>query len=97
MNGIYLKELPYFNRYTEKLYGYLLFLFSIFFLIMGITRGDLSLSIKAWSAVVPIQIFCYEYFLTKAGESEFLERNKKKSKKVIKKLLLEGHGFGSVE
>jgi hypothetical protein len=53
MNGIYLKELPYFNVFTQKLYGYLLFLFSIFYLILVISEEELTLAVKIWAVVLP--------------------------------------------
>lgn len=42
-------------------------------------------------------MICYEFFLKKAYSNDYLDRSKKKSTKVIKKLLVDGHGFGSVE
>jgi hypothetical protein len=53
MNNIYLTELPYFNKWTEKLYGYLLFLFSVFFSVFGSVQGDLPLAFKTWAIILP--------------------------------------------
>lgn len=97
MNIIYLRELPFFNKLTEKLYGHLLFLFTMFYIVYGATEDDLTLTMKIWVVIIPFQILCYEFFLKKAYSSDYLDRSKKKSMKVIKRILVDGHGFGSVE
>lgn len=52
---------------------------------------------KIWCIIIPFQIVCYEFFLKKAYSNDYLDRSKKKSTKVIKKILVDGHGFGSIE
>lgn len=97
MNTIYFYELPFFNKYTERLTGHLLFMFAMFFIILGGTRLDLPLTLKIWFVILPFQLICCEYLIKSSYRSDYLDRSKKKSFKVIKKLLVDGHGNGSVE
>lgn len=90
MNGSYLYELPYFNKFTEKLYGHLLFTFTIFFIILGATQNNTNLAFKIWLVIFPFGIVCYEYFLKKSSTNHFFDRSKKKTIKVIKRLLVDG-------
>jgi hypothetical protein len=53
MNAIYFYELPYFNKYTERLAGHLLFMFAMFFIVLGGTRLDLPLTLKIWFVILP--------------------------------------------
>lgn len=94
---IYFVEMPYFNKFTEKLTGYLLFMFTLFFIIFGATQEDLPLTLKIWCVILPFQAISTEYLLKSSYRSDYLDRSKKKSFKVIKKLLVDGHGNGSVE
>ena len=96
MNSIYFYELPYFNKFTERLFGHLLVLFSMFFVLLEGTR-DLPLTMKIWFVTLPFQVICCEYLLKSSYRTDYLDRGKKKSFKVIKRLLVDGHGSGSVE
>ena len=97
MNSIYFYELPFFNKFTERLLGQMLFMFTMFFIILGGTRLDLPLTLKIWFVILPFQVICCEYLLKSSYRSDYLDRSKKKSFKVIKRLLVDGHGNGSVE
>lgn len=72
-------------------------MFTMFFIVLGGTRLDLALTLKIWFVILPFQVICCEYLLRSSYRSDYLDRSKKKSFKVIKKLLVDGHGSGSVE
>ena len=97
VNVIYLRELPFMSRLAEVLCGNLLFSFSLFFTLYGLTDRDINLSLKLWCFVFPFQVICYRYFLKRAYNVDYMSKSSSTSYKSLKKILVAGHGYGSIE
>lgn len=85
---IYLKDLPYFGKLTEQVFGHILSLFVVFMMIFGAARRDINTALKVWCFLIPFQIICLVYYFKNVYSVNFLSRNHGRNFLVIKKILL---------
>ena len=96
-NFVYLRELPFFNKIAELVFGNSLSFYSTFFIIYGACQRDMNMTLKLWCFIAPFQVISYRYFLKRAYCVDYLDKSQKKSLKGLKKILVDGHGYGSIE
>lgn len=94
---IYLKELPFFSKFAEQIYGHIYSLFVVFLAIYGATGRDIDTALKIWCFVIPFQIICLFYYLKKVYRINFLRNNKQTNLLVMKKILMSGSKFKTAE
>lgn len=86
---IYLRELPYLRKTTEKTMGHFLSAFSLFGVVYGACEFEINLSLKIWCFTVPFMAVGVEYYLKNAYCYDFFDKGAKKSKRILKKILVQ--------
>lgn len=94
---VYLGELPYFSGSAERVFGHILSLFVVFMTILGVYRRDLNTALKLWCFIIPFQVVCFEFYLKRVYQINFLKNRRKTNLLVIKKILSQGYNNKSTE
>lgn len=85
--AIYLKELPYYNPFSEKILAHFLFTTFWVFLLIGATSKNLDLTLKILLFVLPLQIVALEYYLAYVYRIDYMNPSQMKEAKFLKQVI----------